>query len=413
MRLPHAPSGASSDRGIAATNDTPDPVASPGPRLHTGRRTTGNRTAFSVAVTGVLAGVLAGLLTIGLASPLPLPAQEPIPAAEPALEAALLTATNAARVDHGLAPLTQDEGLARAAREHAAEMAKLGYFSHGSPVAAHDTLQKRLALAGCPLTDVAENIVMLARPGDTRAAGRQAVDDWLHSPPHRKNLLNGAYDRVGFGAARDARGELFVVQDFGSEPVPLVGYTLVRASRVVSEVHLRVRASRATQALFHLGSDAPVTRDLPAGASTVVLATDAEGSVPVVVGIPLGSNDFVVDDAGRVDLVHGRFTAQAGQPRTVVSLTGASVQQRAERGARLTLRYAPPSGTTLALFLQGSFQPSARVGAGAFALFLPDTLGVATLEVGISGSGNAVAIEHRFHVDPGAATPTLLAGQAP
>ncbi len=292
-------------------------------------------------------------------------------------------------------------------------MAKLDYFSHGSPVAAHDTLQKRLALAGCPLTDVAENIVMLARPGDAQAAARQAVDDWLHSPPHRKNLLNGTYNRVGFGAARDAHGELFMVQDFGSEPAPLVGYTLERSSRVVSELHLRVRASKTTRALFHVGSDAPVTRTLPAGTSTVVLATDAEGTVPVVVGVPLQGNDYAIDDAGSVDLVHGSYSPRPDQPRTVVTLVGASVRQRAERGARLTLRYTPLAGKTLALFLQGSFQPAARVGPGAFALFLPDTLGVATVEVGIDGSGTAVAIEHRFHVDPGAANPTLLAGQAP
>ncbi|MEJ2359578.1 MAG: CAP domain-containing protein [Deinococcales bacterium] len=370
----------------------------------------------SRAATTLAVAVLACILAIGpgaRAAALPLPAQEPIPAADPALEAALLAATNAARAEHGLGPLTQDEGLARAAREHAAEMAQLDYFSHGSPVAKHDTLQKRLALAGCPLVDVAENIVMLGRPGDARAAGRQAVDDWLHSPPHRKNLLNGAYDRVGFGAARDAQGELFVVQDFGSEPAQLVGFTLVHASRVVSEVHVQIHATRATQALFHLGSDAPVTRDLPAGASTVVLTTDAEGSVPLVVGVPLGGNDFVIDDAGSVDLARGSFTPQADQPRTVLRLTGASVQQRAERGARLTLRYTPPSGTTLALFLQGSYQPAARVGPGAFALFLPDTLGVANLEVGVQGSGTAVSIVHRFHVDPGAETPSLLAGQAP
>jgi len=347
-----------------------------------------------------------------LAGTLPLPAQEPIPPADPAVEAALLRATNDARAAHGLASVAQDEGLARAARAHAAEMAQLDYFSHGSPVPAHDSLQKRLALAGSPLVEVAENIVMLARPGDAQNAGRQAVDDWLHSPPHRKNLLDASYDRVGFGAARNAQGELFVVQDFGAEPIDLLDASVVHASRTAQRVSVRVRSRVATRALFHLGDAAPETRDLPAGTSTVTLTTDATGSPSLYAGVPLQGNHYVVDDGGTIDLASGRYLPDPGEPRTTVSVLGVGVRSENERGAQLDLRYAPPGDGQLALFLQGAHQPAARVAPGRFALFLPDSLGPITLSVGLEGSGGEVNILHRFHLDPGAKVPRLLAGRA-
>ena len=357
--------------------------------------------------------LLLGLvLRAALAAPLPLPAQEPIPPADAAVEAALLRATNDARAAHGLASVTQDEGLARAARAHAAEMAQLNYFSHGSPVPAHDSLQKRLALAGSPLVDIAENLVMLAQPGAAQAAGSKAVDDWLHSPPHRKNLLNPTYDRVGFGAARNAQGELFVVQDFGYDPVRLLSATVTHTTRAVRRVSVRIRSSVPTQALFHLGAAAPETHDLPAGTSTVTLTTDATGTVDLFAGVPLQGNHYVIDDGGTLDLTRGRYVPDPGEPRTTLHILDVGVRAETARGAQLELRYAPPAHGTLALFLNGAFQATARVAAGHFAVFVPDTLGPTTLSVGLQGSGNDVSVLERFHVDPGAQDPGLLAGKA-
>ncbi len=358
----------------------------------------------------VLAGSLA--LAVALAAPLPLAAHEPIPPPDAALEAALLRATNDARTAQGLAPVAQDEGLARAARAHAAEMAQLNYFSHGSPVPAHDSLQKRLALAGSPLVDIAENIVMLARPGDAETAGRQAVDDWLHSPPHRRNLLDAHYDRVGFGVARNGQGELFAVQDFGADPIDLLDVTVAHASRTVHRVTVQISARVATRALFHLGDAAPETRDLPAGTSTVTLTTEATGTSTLFAGVPLQGNHYVVDDGGTLDLASGRYLPDPGEPRTTLSVLDVGVRRETESGARLELRYAPPSRGRLALFVQGNAQPTARVSPGRFTVFLPDTLGPSTLSVGLEGAGNEVSILHRFHIDPGADVPRLLAGKA-
>lgn len=347
------------------------------------------------------------------AAPLPLPATEPIPAADPGLEAALLSASNAARARFGKPPLSQDEGLARAAREHAGEMAKLGYFSHGSPVSAHATLPKRLALAGCPLVDVAENIVLLAENAGDRANAQKAVEDWLGSPHHRANLLNAHYDRVGFGTARDAQGQVFVVQDFGAQPVTLLTASAAAATRTVDELHVRVTAKHAVTALFDVTGAPRATHALPAGSSTVVLTTAAPaGPVDLQVGVPGGGNSYLVDDGGTVDPATGTYRAQPDQPRVTVTIDGVSAQRRSERGARLALAYAVPAGTKLVLFLQGSDQPAARTSPGHFELFVPDTAGVATVSVGVAQGGGNVAVVHRFHLDPSASPPRLLAGAA-
>jgi len=352
-------------------------------------------------------------LPAALGAPLPLPAREPIPPADPGLEAALLSATNAARARFGKQALRQDEGLARAAREHAAEMARLAYFSHGSPVSAHATLQQRLALAGSPLVDVAENIVLLGVSQGDRADGEKAVEDWLNSPHHRANLLNGSYDRVGFGAARNAQGQLFIVQDFGAQPVQLLTAVVTAKTRSVEELTVHVRADRALTALFDVEGAPQTTHALPAGSSTVTLTTDASGTVELVVGVPDGANSYLVDDGGAVDLAAGSYRPDPGQPRSELTVTGVRVARRSQRGAALTLAYAAPAGTRLDLFLQGSDQPAARTSPGHFALFLPDTLGVATVSVGVDEGGGNVSIVHRFHVDPSAALPRLLAGPGP
>ena len=68
-----------------------------------------------------------------------------------AQEAALLEYVPTAPVPpKGLNTLRQDEKLALAARQHAAEMATLNYLSHESPNAKSRTAADRVARAGSP-----------------------------------------------------------------------------------------------------------------------------------------------------------------------------------------------------------------------------------------------------------------------
>jgi uncharacterized protein YkwD len=134
---------------------------------------------------------------------------------------ALFEAANRERAEQGLAQLHWDNALADAAHEHALLMAQRNTLSHQFPGEA--PLQDRARVAGARFTEVAENV----------AEGPSATvihSSWMHSPPHRANLLDpeltavgiavvGNAPRGGAGAAGagfggGAAGMLFAVEDF-------------------------------------------------------------------------------------------------------------------------------------------------------------------------------------------------------
>ena len=108
--------------------------------------------------------------------------------------------SNLARQKAGLQPLAQDDHLGLAARQHSLEMDSLGYFGHKSPIAQFATLALRLHSQGIFGLTSAENLHREKGYSDGRTAQR-AVDCWLASPVHRKNLLNPRYNRVGLGVS--------------------------------------------------------------------------------------------------------------------------------------------------------------------------------------------------------------------
>src|SRR4051812_34530918 len=134
--------------------------------------------------------------------------------------AAVVRLLNAARVEHGLAPLRRDPQLTRAAARHSHDMVAYRYFAHESRDGAR--FSARIATTGFmrhrPRWWVGEN---LAWGRDGQAAPELVVQAWLRSPTHRAVLLNVRYRRVGIGVARgtpDARAAPGVTYtaDFGS-----------------------------------------------------------------------------------------------------------------------------------------------------------------------------------------------------
>jgi uncharacterized protein YkwD len=110
----------------------------------------------------------------------------------------------AARASVGLPPLHRDPRLDRLALEHAGVMARSRELAHdagdGDPL-------DRMHAAGLDPHLAGENVAHAA----TLALAHRAI--WA-SPSHRLNLLGRAYDRVGLGVVRDARGEFWVVETF-------------------------------------------------------------------------------------------------------------------------------------------------------------------------------------------------------
>jgi len=128
-------------------------------------------------------------------------------------EANLLAAVNQLRRESGLRPLQLSAPLERVARQHSYDMSASSRLSHAgsdgtSPV-------QRLHTAGINYALTGENIYKEQNPDSTLLAKR-AVQGWLSSAPHRKNLLSPDFNQTGIGVAH-SNGATYVTEDFVKE----------------------------------------------------------------------------------------------------------------------------------------------------------------------------------------------------
>jgi uncharacterized protein YkwD len=107
-------------------------------------------------------------------------------------ELAVVRVMNVVRAQHGVPPLRVGRALTRAARSHSADMARRGYFDHGAFV-------QRLRRFGVRAPYVGENLAY-----GTRLSASAIVQMWIASPPHRQNLLDRGFRRIGIGLAGGA-----------------------------------------------------------------------------------------------------------------------------------------------------------------------------------------------------------------
>jgi uncharacterized protein YkwD len=113
---------------------------------------------------------------------------------------------NMERVNRNLSLLKADERLRVSARFHSADMAKRGFFAHIGPQGSPTPLIRMLA-AGVDQPG-GENIAM----GQESPAS--VVDAWMHSPPHRQNILSAEFRTIGVGVHPSSDG-LWWTQNFG------------------------------------------------------------------------------------------------------------------------------------------------------------------------------------------------------
>ncbi len=123
-----------------------------------------------------------------------------------ALEATTLELTVAYRRDQGLPPLESHPALVEAARAHSRDMARRQQVDHAGFEARGKGLLERV-----PYRSLGENVYRTTRGPET--ASQAAVDAWIRSPIHRKNL-EGDFNTTGMGAARGEDGRLYFTQLF-------------------------------------------------------------------------------------------------------------------------------------------------------------------------------------------------------
>lgn len=136
--------------------------------------------------------------------------------------------TNQDRQQRGLPALHWDTALAAAAQAHADRMVREPALSHQYPGEAE--LMARAAQAGAHFRAIAENVAMGPSP--------EAIEnEWMHSTPHRTNILDPKMNAIGVAVA-ERGGSLYAVEDFAQASAVL------SRDQVVQQVQALLRAQR-------------------------------------------------------------------------------------------------------------------------------------------------------------------------
>ncbi|MEV5974011.1 CAP domain-containing protein [Streptomyces sp. NPDC051921] len=189
------------------------------PSFRTATITAGTIAAALTVVTGLYAAPgapsggpprsapppLARADTVAAARPVSLPERAAGTVAPYATQVVALA--NAERRRAGCPPLRSDARLREAAQRHADDMAARVSYAHVGKDGRD--AGDRISTAGYDWSSWGENI----HRGPESPA--QAVEDWMNSPGHRKNILNCAFQDIGVGVNLRANGPWWV-QDFAT-----------------------------------------------------------------------------------------------------------------------------------------------------------------------------------------------------
>ena len=142
-------------------------------------------------------------------------------AAANALESSVLAELNGIRRAHGLVPLRLSRPLASAADLHSRSMGTHGFFGHDSRDGSEFWLRvKRFYGPGRAGTwSVGENLLW----STTGLDAKRALELWMKSPGHRKNILTPRWREIGLSALTvpaapgvyGGRDVVIITTDFG------------------------------------------------------------------------------------------------------------------------------------------------------------------------------------------------------
>jgi hypothetical protein len=119
----------------------------------------------------------------------------------PTVETEIVQMTNDFRSKNKLGDVRPNKELSDAARAYAAYLAKTGSFSH---TADGREAGDRVTSAGYEWCQIGENLALAqdSRGFEARPLAKKAVEGWINSPTHRKNMLAPYATEIGVGVAR-------------------------------------------------------------------------------------------------------------------------------------------------------------------------------------------------------------------
>lgn len=164
---------------------TPGPSASPKP---TAKPTTTPAPTAKPIVTRSPAPTAKPTAT---PAPTAKPTTTPQPTAAPIgdFEQQVVNLVNQERAKQGLGALSSDAELAKVADVKAKDMYDNNYFDHNSPT--YGSPFDMMRSFGVSYNYAGENIAKGQRTAE------QVMNDWMNSPGHRANIMNGNYTKIG------------------------------------------------------------------------------------------------------------------------------------------------------------------------------------------------------------------------
>jgi uncharacterized protein YkwD len=183
--------------------------------------------------------LLPALLLAGVCAAQPLQRSALVQKPRPAIEISDLAKRihaliNRERAKQKLSPLAWDAALARIAATHSRDMVERKYLAHESPEGHGFPVRYRRAGYQCGIRigrvihGGAENIALTGLYASVTivngssnydwnsadAIARKAVDGWMHSPGHRRNILTPYWVHEGIGIAIGPDDRVYVTQNF-------------------------------------------------------------------------------------------------------------------------------------------------------------------------------------------------------
>lgn len=188
---------------------------------HRSRITKGIRATSSCIRGGYAVGVIFLVFAAGvICAPVSSYAQQPTKSdgvAKPSnevLEKLVLQFTNNERRQRGIPPLRFSPALRYVARQHSANMCRTSVFEHedGRFPKGWETFGERLGRVG--LDSGGENIGYRTLGQDLKVWARQAVNGWMKSTSHRRNILDPRFRYLGVGIRPCENGLGYATQVF-------------------------------------------------------------------------------------------------------------------------------------------------------------------------------------------------------
>lgn len=211
------------------------------------------------------------------------------------VETEILRLTNDARAGQRLPALSPDTRLRTAAQQHSLEMSNKNYFEHNSPEVNWHSPAQRCYLAGFWGQLTGENIASIQIGGimtpaceqfpTPQAVAQRLVENWLNSPPHRKNIMDKDYKLLGVGVTLKD-DQVVATQEFGKELTIIEKATLTPYTGEQIVVDFKIKATIGAEIKLWVKQSCRQTIIAPSKEFTVsTLLPSHAGTIPCVFSV--------------------------------------------------------------------------------------------------------------------------------